>query len=197
MKLPVLQSGFISLTEESLVQSEPVADTQVLRLMGLGKNVDASGNAFFYNRDVQNLFTKFNQDARLMRQFDFREDMLKVAIQAFGTNSALEWFAAQAKSPFLTSIHRQFLNDTLSFISTGKRAVSIESWLGLLSPREATAKDAETVLETNRYFVKNDFERIPHKLTATLSNWTGQANGFLDLMYFLGIVFSKEVIMSK
>lgn len=201
MRLSVLQSGFVSFEGESLIQSEPIPDTQVLRLMGLGKTVDASGNAFFYNRDVQVVFEKLMADHRLMKSFEFREELLKTGIKAFGNTSAYAWFKQQENSPYMTAIHRKFINDTMNFIQTGERSVSVESWLGLLYPKQATAKDAETVLEIDKNFIVRDNElccnRLPQKLTRLIAMWTGQDGGFYDFAYFLGIVFSKEAIMSR
>ena len=200
MRLSVLQSGFVSFEGESLIQSEPIPDTQVLRLMGLGKTVDASGNAFFYNRDVQVVFEKLMADHRLMKSFEFREELLKTGIRAFNTLNAYQWFKLQNSSPYLTSIHRKFLNDTLTFIHTGERNISVESWLGLLSPKQATAKDSETPLLIEEMFVPRGTgvsNCLPQKLTRLIAQWTGQDNGFTDFTYFLGIVFSKEVMRTK
>ena len=197
MKLPILQSGFLGLNEEGLVRSEALTQSKIFRSIELGKPIDEAGNAFFYNKDIEALYQRYNNDHRLLKQFEFREELLKLSKVAFGTFNLETWFSIQLKSPNLTATHRRFLNDTLLFIYEGRREVNIETWMGLIYPRTATSSDAKTDLELKDYFIQNNgWSKISSKLPEAIAQWTSKANGFYDLMVFLTIVFSKQSSMT-
>lgn len=196
-KVAVLQSGFLSLSDVGLVQTEPLQEDKVIRSLQLGKPVDNNGNAFFYSKDIEELFKLYNSDHRVMASFSFRENFLAATKVAFGTPSFLGWATIQQNSPYLTTIHRKFLNDTFNFISTGRREVNIESWMGLVNPREATAMDKQIPVELSSYFSSaNGTPALPEKLSALIAQWTGQTNGFNDLMFFMALVFSKQTLFN-
>jgi hypothetical protein len=183
-RLPILQSGFLSLTDVGLAKSEPLPDSAVIRSYELGKPMDSSGNAFFYNKDVQAMFDQFNVDDRVIKSFEFRENALRVIKAAFATKSFSEWVTAQMESPFLTTMHRRFLNDTLDFISNGRREVASESWLGLIFPREITQSDQALDVQIGKYFRQPySQDTIPSDLTNVIANWTSREGGFQDLIY--------------
>ena len=120
--------------------------------------------------------------------------MLKLSKVAFGTFNLETWFSAQLRSPMLTATHRRFLNDTMGFICTGSREVSIETWMGLIYPRTATTADAKTDVALMEYFGKsiNGYAKISDNLPAAIAAWTAQPEGMYDLLMFLTIVFSKH-----
>lgn len=197
MKLPILQSGFLGLNEEGLVRSEAVTQSKVFRSIELGKPIDEAGNTFFYNKDIEDLYQRYNNDHRLLKQFQFREELLKLSKVAFGTFNLETWFSIQLKSPCLTATHRRFLNDTLLFIYDGKREVNIETWMGLIYPRTATSTDLKTDVEIKEYFfTRSDWSKISSKLPEAIAQWTSKTNGFYDLLIFLTIVFSKHSSMT-
>ena len=197
MKLPILQSGFLSLNEEGLVRSEPIGQKQIFRSIELGKPVDDAGNAFFYNKDIEALYQRYNNDHRLLKQFAFREELLKLAKVAFSTFNLEVWFSAQLNSPSLTATHRRFLNDTLRFIETGTREVNIETWMGLIYPRTATTADTKTEVAIKYYFGKDhEYSRVSNQLPEAIGQWTMRSEGMYDLLIFLTIVFSKHTTMT-
>ena len=191
MKLPILQSGFIGLTDAGLVRSEPIDDDNFVRAAELGKPIDSAGNVFFYNKDIEALYSRYANEHRLIRQFEFREELLKLAKTVFANQNVDTWFTLQLQSPYLTSTHRRFLNDTMAYIFSGQREVSCENWMGLIYPRDATITDAKTELMVRDYFGGN-CPKLPRGFIDLIAQWTQHPYGFTDLLNFLAIVFSKR-----
>lgn len=191
MKCPILQSGFLSSHEEGLINSEQITEDRFIRAIELGKPVDTKGNAYFYNKDIDNIFNRYANEHRLLSDFDFREAIYFLAKTAFGTSDIEGWFTLQLESPYLTTIHRRFLNDTMEFIFSGNRSVGCENWLGLIYPRSCTTVDSKTEVLIKDYF-GGDTPKLPRNFINLIAQWTQQKNGVLDLLYFLTIVFSKR-----
>ena len=191
MKYPILQSGFLGVNDIGLVRSEPIDNDSFVRAVELGKPVDTAGNAFFYNKDIEALYSRFANDHRLIRQFEFREELFKLAKLVFGNYNLDVWFTLQTQSPQLTATHRRFLNDTMEYIYSGNREVSSENWMGLIYPRDATAADAKTEVLTKDYFSGN-CPKLPRGFIDLIAQWVSHTYGVTDLLNFLAIVFSKR-----
>lgn len=191
MKFPILQSGFLGLNDVGLVRSEPIDNDKFVRAVELGKPADAAGNVFFYNKDVEALYSRFANDHRLIRQFEFREELFKLAKIVFGNQSFATWVTVQLQSPHLTATHRRFINDTMEYIYSGDREVSCENWMGLIYPRDATAADAKTAILVKDYFA-GSCPKLPNGFIDLIAQWTQHTYGTTDLLHFLAIVFSKR-----
>lgn len=191
MKCPILQSGFLSSHQEGLVNTEPLSEDQFIRAVELGKPVDTKGNSYFYNKDIDALYKRYSNEHRLLNEFDFREAIYFLAKTAFGGSNIEAWFSLQLDSPYLTTTHRRFLNDTMAFIFTGQRSVSCENWMGLIYPKLSTTKDKAVEVLIGDYF-GGDTPKLPIGFIDLIARWTQQPGGVLDLLCFLTIVFSKH-----
>lgn len=191
MKFPILQSGFLALNELGLVRSEPINEDSFVRAIELGKPTDPAGNVFFYNKDVQLLYERFINDHKVIRQFEFREELFKLTKMLLGGHSFPYWVTLQLQSPYLTATHRRFLNDTMRYIFTGEREVSCENWMGLIYSRTAIAEDAKTELMIKEYF-SGPRPKLSSGFIDLIAQWTQHSYGVNDLLHFLAIVFSKQ-----
>lgn len=115
--------------------------------------------------------------------WSYRRRVLESALRLFG--DIREWMRDQRNNPRIVGYNLEFLKDTLDYIRTGKRQMSISTWIELVA--EAT-----------------DHAPIPTHLTAPplalepsdttvqlLQRWCAQADGkgFEDLLYTLHVLF--------
>lgn len=186
---PVLQSGFLATSEKGLTKTPQPAEEKIIKAIELGKPFDANGNPFFYDADLETLFNDFNNDHRKVKSFEFREQFLVAFKKAIGCYNFREWLFLQEESPYLTQMHRRFLNDTLNFIFSGERDINIESWMGLVYPRVAAQSDMSVKVLSDTW-QREILETM--SLGTVIAHWTSQSNGWNDLICFAGIVFTMQ-----
>lgn len=85
---------------------------------------------------------------------------------------------------FKSDLHYRFLNDTLDYIKTGKRTMSILTWMRLLiSPTQGISKKHAS---KTAYTMNSDCYR-----NVTVMNWLSRDGGLQDLVITLYIIFGK------
>jgi hypothetical protein len=170
--------------------------------MNLAKADRRTNNPFHHHREVDSIFKAYEDTAMLLRDFDFRQRVLSVAKRAFGEKSLHHWCELQRHSPYLTTMHRRFIYDTLGYIYSGRREVSVDSWMNLIEARDITDVDTRVVYDPSGYFnlKHNDSMRasslrpqeVPPDLNGAICSWVSQTDGFKDLVYTLYIIFGKQ-----
>jgi len=194
-KYPVLQSGFISYTDEFLTkpdQSPPTFADSILL-----KEYKKKSNNYFFSKTVTSLYDSWRNDPTIIKQFDFRENILSTVFTSFGTDSVYKWLRLQDEQETITELHRQFINETFIYAIVGNRR-SIESvqWIRLLG----TTSNISALLATTTHFkpvVMDVYELCESSNTFTfatlLEKWlcreNGRENGFVDLLVTLYVIF--------
>lgn len=143
------------------------------------------------NKNVEGIWTQMVNGIGFTSNFDFREKIMANALGAFGTESFLEWVELQDSNNALTDMHRRFINDTFTFIETGRRAMTIHSWANTVYVREVTAKDALPEIRKSEFFNLNaplEYRRRP-TIAEIVTRWVCHPNGFDDLAGTLHILF--------
>ena len=149
------------------------------------------------NTTVEALF--FNHLAKNLKAdtLEFRKQQLKTAIKAFGTVSFYDWYFKQVESPYLTTLHLDFLRDTLNYLSGRSRKYELTVW-------DALIRRGSQV--TPSYILKDDIDLEYFGISASgvvrqpvnrmvkdaLKNWITKDNGFNDMLYTLYILTGKE-----
>jgi len=124
--------------------------------------------------------------------FDFRERLLICATKVFGSNF-LVWAELQNSNPFMTALHKNFMNDTMEFISKGKRSVNVTTWMSLVGISENVKPSPATRIMTKEFF---QLDMLPHMrrksaIEEVLIAWTSQPSGFDDLLSTIVIIFGN------
>ena len=182
----ILQSGFLSVESPALALSSTPTNVEEMKAIELNKpNANENASPYHYNVDVKLVVDAFRNNRNLMNDFDFRQRVLKAAKESFGTPTLLSWCGLQLNSPFLTTMHRKYILDTVDYLSTGHRSIMIDSWWELIEPRPLTQADKGA-----DYPLK---ERLMNgKLTNSLADWVAQPDGYVDLLRSLDIIFGKK-----
>jgi len=198
----VLQSGYLSYPMDDLVRSYPTQDKTALQLMNLAKADRRTNNPFHYYREIESIFKAFEDTQQLLRDFDFRQRILTAAKRAFNDRPPYQWYEMQRHSPYLTTMHRRFVFDTLNYLSSGARNIGIDSWMNLIEARDTTDVDARVLYEPSGYFDLKQQETImasslrprilPPDLIPFIQRWVSYPDGFRDMLYTLYITFGKQ-----
>jgi hypothetical protein len=112
-------------------------------------------------------------------------EISKKAVELFGGNHLLSFIQENLKyNRFKSDLHFEFLKDTIEFIKTGKRSMSISTWQSLLiipTGKMSTTQAAKTTYSMN-----------PSEYSgATIQKWLTQENGLADLTYSMRIIFGR------
>jgi hypothetical protein len=190
-KIVVYPRGFMGFDIGLPVQTKGGGLENLITSVRLNKEIE-EGRRVISNNKVEKMWTQVVNGERFTDSFDFRESIILVALHAFGTPNFLMWCRMQDSSPYLTDMHKRFLNDTFSFIQTGRRSMSLFSWQHLIVPRALTAGDATPNLEIDNFFNVRD-GRVANsewtEISHSIIKWVAQPDGFYDLLGTLHILF--------
>lgn len=89
---------------------------------------------FVSNEQVVMAYNQLIQRQVNAADFDWRERVVRIIINAFGTKSLNKWISACEKSPTFTKNHAECIEDWLSFCTAGKRKLSTTTWQRLIHP---------------------------------------------------------------
>lgn len=120
------------------------------------------------------------------RSWPFYRNVLSNAMRLFG--DLRTWIQDQKSNPNLVGYNAQFLMDTINFIETGKRELSVGTWSDLLT-EGGTAHHANAVpphLTNSRAT-----SEISDSSNLFLQKWVSQPNGLEDLLMTLHLCFGK------
>lgn len=116
----------------------------------------------------------------------YRAKVLETALRLFGNFD--EWLLLQSSNSHLSGYNLEFIQDTLNFIRTGQREMSLETWLELLHEQDDIKASAVDMHAPKRYFSLQAGENT----VQILQNWCAQPGGFQDLVCTLQILFGRS-----
>ncbi len=183
--------GFVGYDIGLPVRKHETDIKDIVESFNYNRNIARRNRVVISNTGVENLFRSLVENSWGTKSFEYREQVLKAALGAFGTKSFIDWCRLQEESPYLTDLHRRFLNDTFEFIKTGKRSMVPNTWSAIVKPRITGAVDDATGYYYKEYFRLNQASllRRPFGVSDTIVAWTGQPGGFEDMIATLHILF--------
>lgn len=190
---PVLQSGFVGLNNTGLTLPDPIEPT--VRETVIFKAFKPPLQAYYYSNPVVEIFNRWSARPVSIKNFEFRERILKTFFQCFGSRRFREWLAVQLESGQMSGLHQKFLLETLEFALTGKRRkIECIQWVNLLEAGPVTMSirvNPDEFYQTKKE-LHNDV-RIPMDLTEILLPWLTQNGGFEDVLITLYVIFGSRL----
>jgi len=190
MKLAILQSGFLSVENNKLLSSVQDDKIDNFILFKLNKPVVSDDKPFLYHPGITTVYEKFDADEKIIRSFEFRETVLQEVLNCFNVNNFRYWLDLQRNSKYYSNLHIEFLNDTIKFMSEGRRSVNIETWVRLVGGPSLEHENVPKAHPTYRSEFNSLFDN--EGLVDAISHWTAHEGGFKDLLTFCFIVFGKN-----
>lgn len=187
-KYPILQSGFVSLIQRGLAKPKPTDNLMIQRL--LFKDHLVSNIENFYFEDIVILYDLYRGDPNLLRDFNFREQVIKAAYMMFGSNSVYTWLRHQNQLANIGLLHARFIEETLTYIATGKeRATQTVQWIKLI---EISNHKESSKLNIDDWFNTYSGLYVPADIVDFIQLWVSQPKGFEDLLISLFIIFGNR-----
>lgn len=147
------------------------------------------------NPNVEALYAHYIKNSADTNSFTFHEKVLTVALAAFGTTDFGYWFKQQHNSPATGDLHRRFLEDTLKFISTGRREMCLENYCALLTLSDIDGNICELTDFAKDFFkYSGSGQDEVTTLINIIQKWCSQPNGFEDMLGTLHILFGNVSI---
>lgn len=189
---PVMQSGFVAVSVEGLTLPDPIEPT--IRQSVIFKEFKPPLLNYYFAPAVTELFNSWSANPKVMREFDFRERVLKAAFKSFGTKEFRAWLKLQLDADALSAMHKKFLLETCDFILNGtERRVQSVQWINLL---EAGPVTASIRLSPSEFLANKDgvreYVNVPEKMTALITQWVTHREGFEDLLVSLYVIFGAR-----
>ena len=192
-KYPILQSGFISFTEETLLT--PVKYNDLVISNVLSKDYRSPSNRYFYSKPLSMLYNKWLGNPDCLRDFDTREQLLKLAKTLFATPSFFKWMQLQMDHGEIGSLHETFLIDTLEYLSGRTRRIETPQWVSLI---EKAIKSYATQVNIAQFFDKEKYPQIAYTSMLSsstvdiLQTWVSRSGGYEDLLISLYVIFGNR-----
>lgn len=177
------------------IRNKTLSSNQVFKSILHNQDIGRSNTSVISNTMVEDLWKKLCNGNGFISNFKFREAIIKSGLNAFGTNSFLEWIELQNNNPYLSNIHRRFINDTFNFLKNGTRSLNIQMWLQLIA---GDAQDNSKVkINYQDFFGTNKplHQRENHDINQLLIQWVSQPNGFEDLLGTLHVLFGDSDLL--
>lgn len=154
-------------------------------LFGYTRQVSSEANFLGVSGDdeVAELFHRMTVIGVSPNDWVFWRQVIKCAYRLFNTN-ARTWFAEQAENDGLTQNARDFLNDTVTFVNTGKRPAMIGSRVRII--RRELGSDASRSRGAILPFDVGYGEDMK-----ILGNWVRHNGGLIDLLHTLNVLFGE------
>lgn len=191
----ILHSGFVTTDSSKLLRST-IEDKGIRKMViqpsSLGEDPDS-----YYDSEVTGIFNQWRKDEDLIRNFEFRETLLKVALRAFDDQSFGRWIELQHAQGGVGYLHRRFIKEMVGRIfSDQAKTMDNYQYYRLLSREPFSTKFPDTnvssVLSTDYLdtFTKSGQGSF---LPDVLTEWTKDTDGVVDLICTLNVIFGRRV----
>lgn len=136
---------------------------------------------------VHALFMEFTNFPKQAITWEFQKRVINLALDMFA--GEYSWFIRQDANALLNDQNYGFVLDTVRFIATGRRKLSIHTWPALLT------YDVPVVTESVEG--RRDIYKLMLALSvgtqseAFIAQWLSQKDGFNDLMYTMNMLFGN------
>jgi len=190
MKFIQLQSGFIAKDETKF--KLPEVEKSFYKDQVIGKDYLNDTNRFYYHDNITTLFYSYNANKDLIKDLNFIKETITAIKEAVGNKSFLKWLLMQIKYARLSSLHKNFLYDTLNYLASNKRDMEVSQWIKLI---DYSPETKSVIVNIDDYFVKetkDSLNYISSNLIHVIANWMSKPNGFEDMLITMFIIFGER-----
>lgn len=183
--------GFLGYDIGLPVRNEGISQSQAIQNINLNRKVAHRDRTVISNTEIEHLYKTLCQAAWIPNNLAFTERALRAALSCFGTRSFFDWCELQTQSAYFTDLHKQFLNDTFTFITTGQRRIMLQTWLATVDMKPAPPKLMHHDYAYRQYFKMEQAAllRRPFGVKDTVQAWCSQPGGLEDMITTLHILF--------
>jgi hypothetical protein len=139
-------------------------------------------------RDVVALYQEFTGPGAQVKNWEFRKKVIKLAYRLF--TGRTNWFIGIDDDRSVQQYNYEFILDTVRYIATGSRRISIHSWPDLIGHNQPG------FIRKEHSEVRNLFKdlALSNDMVTLIQRWCAQKGGVDDLMLTLNILFGDRVV---
>lgn len=137
--------------------------------------------------DVTALYDQMMQRSVNTNGWAYQKRVLQVAMNCF--NNFPLFINTQKNNPFLYGYNYEFLIDTLRYVQTGRRRVSVQNWLALLLENHQPNNDYRD--RSSSKDIGGLLQSVGPADTTVVANWVSRPGGLNDLVVSLYIMFGE------
>lgn len=131
---------------------------------------------------ISELYKETREKAQKTTSWAFRKEVLRIAMLMFRDFN--QWVRSNSYEGYLYGRRYDFLMDTIRFIKTGKRDLSVTNWKELLEEHIPPNKREANQLDISQLIFQPTI-----KTSELISMWCSQEKGFVDMLCTLDILF--------
>lgn len=191
-KYSLYPSGFVGSKQvpkiEPINSSKDMIETSIVGRVGL---TVGKGNLIIIDEELLQLYKLYMINPIVSADFEFREEVIKIALRIFGTYSFTDWYRLQLSSPSFGNNHHKFLDETINYLKYGvPRELRLETWTSLINYHdEKLTLPFPSKLFNDTYSVGgNGTDSIPD----VIQTWMSQDEGFDDMFQTLFLMFGHN-----
>lgn len=139
------------------------------------------------SKTIQEIYLNFITGRVNTNSWHFRSKVVRAAKHNFGRFDT--WLKEQADEALLYGRRDDFMRDTLNFISTGRRRISVVNWMDLLEEDPEMRRDLVNVDLMDQY---KQYGLNLHSTPQIIARWCAQPKGFDDMLCTLNILFGPK-----
>lgn len=192
--LKLYPSGFLGSAD--LVQTEAVSELEKAKRVFMGGQANELPEPTA-SVEIQRLWTITLSNGSEVRSFEHKEEILRVALKAFGCESLLQWIHAQQTSGEYGDLHSRWIDETLEMIYQDRpRTMGYHSWSRLLTVG-GNQKAKTGISDIAQRLIVEQYPR-PGRTRGDVSiqeliiDWVRQPGGIDDLMASLYVLFGTR-----
>lgn len=140
---------------------------------------------------VNKLYIEYVNFPRRVRYWNYRKKVIDLALKVLSAHGDTNWFLLQVLNTGLHKQNQAFLKDTVRFIATGRRRISINAW-----PVLVTSEVASEVGSSPEIDLAETLKEFGYDYNTSNANlvqrWCSQPNGFNDLICTLNILYGSQ-----
>lgn len=197
-RLQIYPRGFLGVEQSQVIakRETPFSQNYKQRQFSLSL-IDTIDKKRLGDSAIDALFTKYIHAEGNINSHAFRERVFKNTFRLMNGKSFYFWYTSQRASPLLGDYQQRFLEDTLSYLITGKRSVSIQTWDSLLTFTTQTDEPTPDSSIMRDFFGERSDgtgEKIPknRNIVDVLQLWWEKPAGVGDLLHTLHILFGNN-----
>lgn len=189
-KFKIYPRGFLGAQLEPILERKPRPSGRLSYDVSL---FDANDDKIIIaNLKVESAYQSLGRNDLNARKFDFKEQAIIDFMHAFGTTNFAEWYVAQFQSPSFGETHRDFLDDTLHYLTTGNRRMAIQNWNVILDEDERRVSSTALSEKAAEYFSRRTLMEVAQRnnpIDEVVQQWMRQPGGFSDMLTTGHILF--------
>jgi hypothetical protein len=140
-------------------------------------------------QQLKQLLETRSSDTPTQHPWQYYKTLIALTKQCF-PNSLGQWVLGQKDSPYLYGRRLECLFDLITFIDTGKRALTVRYWYELLDDYPSAQAQHRLTQSTQRALERSGCFHQP--ISKTIIQWCRQPLGVEDMLWTLIVFFGVE-----